>query len=331
MTDSSSILWVQTIWLDKAKNWIDDRLHRQGIKRIGTVEQPHIRHWSTVLKVPTNVGYIYFKAVVLELVYEASLTQVLSHWYPEFMPQVLAVDKKLGWLLMKDGGMRLRESLKTEDDIRHWQSILPIYAQVQSKSTKRIDELLKIGVPNHRLTVLPTRFKELLADTEVLNLDRPGGISLSEYQRLQDYTALVTHLCDRLAAYGVPESIHHGDLHDGNVFIHDERYLLFDWGDSSVAHPFFTLHSTYRNLTNRFGLEKTSFWFELLTECYLNSWLEYQTQEKLAQAFHLVQRLSPIVSALRFLPVLSSMDEVTRKNYGEWVPGLLREFLNLNK
>jgi hypothetical protein len=52
VTHPSNLLWVQPTWLEQATHWIERELHRQGIKRIGSIEQPHIRHWSTVLRVP---------------------------------------------------------------------------------------------------------------------------------------------------------------------------------------------------------------------------------------------------------------------------------------
>ena len=44
--------------------------------------------------------------------------------------------------------------------------------------------------------------------------------------------------------FGIPETIQHDDLHDGQVFVQDGRYLLLDWGDACVSHPFFTLAVT---------------------------------------------------------------------------------------
>ena len=52
--------------------------------------------------------------------------------------------------------------------------------------------------------------------------------------------------CELLAAFGIPETIQHDDLHDGNVFVRDGRNLFFDWGDSCVSHPFHTLVVTLR-------------------------------------------------------------------------------------
>lgn len=328
MAHPSNLLWVEPTWLEQATHWIERELHRQGIKRIGSIEQPHIRHWSTVLRVPTIIGNIYFKAVIPNLAYEALLTQTLSHRYPDCVPQILAANTEQGWLLMSDGGLRLRERLKTEDDIQRWIDLLPIYAQLQKQSVQHIDELLELGVPDRRLATLPTKFQELLINTELLGLNRPDGLSSDEYQCLQDSVHRVAKLCEQLANFSVPETLHHGDLHDGNVFIRDERYWFFDWGDSSIAHPFFSLHSIYDTLERRFELGNHSFWFKRLRACYLESWAEYETKERLEAAFDLAYQLSAIPSALRWLPVLSRMDATTRNKYSEAIPNLMREFLH---
>jgi Phosphotransferase enzyme family len=327
----SDLLWLQTAWLEKASSWIERELHRQGIKRIEPIEQPHIRSWSTVLRIPTNLGDIYFKAVVPALAYESALTQMLSHRYPHCVPHILASNREHGWLLMSDGGNRLRERLKTEDDIQHWQVVLPIYAALQKKSVPHLDELLELGLPDRRLAILPTKFQELLTNTEALALNRPGGLNAVECQQLQDSVDLCAKLCEQLAAFGIPETLDHGDLHDGNVFIREGQYLLFDWGDSSAAHPFFTIRNTYDSLGQRFGVEKSSSWFQRLRDGYLALWTEYEPREKLEEAFALAQQLSSIPSALRWLPVLANMDAATRNKYIEAIPNLLRVFLSTIK
>ena len=55
----------------------------------------------------------------------------------------------------------------------------------------------------------------------------------------------VREACERARArFGIPETIQHDDLHDGQIFVRDDRYLLLDWGDACVSHPFFTLAVT---------------------------------------------------------------------------------------
>jgi hypothetical protein len=329
MANPSNFLWEELIWFEKASCWIDNQLKFLGIKRTGAIKQFRVRYWSTVLQIPTNVGNIYFKAVIPELIYEAALTEILSRWYPHFMPQIIATSRKDGWLLMGDGGTKLSESLKTEDDIQHWQAIVPIYAQLQQNSVQHLDELLELGVCDRRIHILPVLYEELLCNPEVLAINYPDGISLLEYQRLQNTIEKFTTLCKKLAAFGLPETLHHGDLHDGNIFIKNRGYIFFDWGDSSISHPFFSIRDIYANLNRGFGLGKNSFWFQQIKDCYLEAWTEYGTKEKLEVAFELAQKISPIPDVLRWLPVLSNMDEGTRNNYVHAIPNRLRDFLSM--
>ena len=56
--------------------------------------------------------------------------------------------------------------------------------------------------------------------------------------------AWVREACAELGAAGIPETIQHDDLHDAQVFVRDDRYLLLDWGDACISHPFFSLAVT---------------------------------------------------------------------------------------
>jgi hypothetical protein len=329
MTDFDGLLWTQRSWLAQASHWIEHELYQKGIKRINPIQQLRVRHWSIVLQVPTNVGNVYFKAVIPELAHEAALTQFLSHQHPHCTPEVLAIDGERGWLLMAEGGVTFRDTLKTEDDIQYWEHLLRIYAKLQQDSVKSVNNFLEMGVPDRRLVGLPARFQQLLTDAEILGIDHSSGINLTEYQCLQSKVDLLDKICGQLATFSIPETLHHGDLHDGNTFLSNERYIFFDWGDSSITHPFFSLHSTYSCLTRRFKLGRDSNCFKQLRRYYLREWTEYETEERLEEAFGLAQKLSPILAVLRWLPVLSTMDISIRNNYIEVVPDLLREFLCL--
>lgn len=151
---------------------------------------------------------------------------------------------------------------------------------------------------------------------------------MNEYQQLQNCFAIVVCMCEKLAAFGISETIHHGDLHDGNVFILNGCYRFFDWGDSSISHPFFSLHSTYDNLRRRFNLKTDDAWFKRLKSSYLKAWTNDESTEQLEPAFDLAQQLASIPAALRWLPVLSNMDAATRDKYAGAIPELMRELLH---
>jgi hypothetical protein len=329
--DSTLTLWTHPDWTARAHNWIRAELEKQGVQATGPPEQPHIRPWSTVLHVPTDVGMLYFKASTAALRHEAALTRILAGWLPESMPRVLAADAERGWLLLADGGMRLRDVLKSDPDIRHWERPLSVYAGLQIECSGRVDSLLRVGLPDRRLAKLPALFEALLNDSDGLGLGRRDGLSPEEYQRLKGFYGLLERLCEQLAAYAIPETLDHGDFHDGNIFVQNGRYLLFDWGDSSVTHPFFSLRATLVSLEHTLGLTEASRWLERLATCYLDPWTAYETMRGLEAAYRLSQRLAPIIAALRWRAALSGADVNARSSYGYAIPSLLRELLALNE
>jgi hypothetical protein len=204
----------------------------------GEIEQPHVRPWSTVMCVPTANGPVWFKANGPQEHHEAALVGALAEERPDAVPPLLAVDVERGWMLMADAGERLREIVARERSLARWLEILPLYAGVQVDLAPRAEELVSLGVPDLRLAVLPDRFEALL--------DRLSGRLDDEAfeARLREKLPWVRDASEELASYGIPETVQHDDFHDGQVFVKDGRYLLMDWGDACVSHPFFSLSVT---------------------------------------------------------------------------------------
>ena len=159
---------------------IEARLAEHGLERTGEIDQPHVRWWSTVLRVPTADGDLWFKANAAPHAFEARLLAILERVRPGHVPELVAHDSNRGWLLMRDGGERLREpSFAT---LGRWERILPEYAEFQRTLTPHPNELLAAGVPDERLAVLPALFDALLDDRE-LCVDQPDGqLSEEEYE-----------------------------------------------------------------------------------------------------------------------------------------------------
>jgi hypothetical protein len=235
--------WVRPEWLAEATGWI-----RERVDVTGEIEQPHVRWWSTVLRVPTAEGDLFFKAVAPVHRFEAALTARLAELQPARVTEVVDVDPERGWFLMRDAGTRLRELLETRDDLHHWERVLPEYARLQVEVAPHAEELLALGTPDERLAVLPGLFRELLAK-------RPPGLTDEEQRRALSAVPRFEELCVALAEDGLAETIQHDDLHDGQVFVRDGRYLVFDWGDSCVSHPLLSLTVTLRSVAWRLDLE----------------------------------------------------------------------------
>src|SRR6266700_8202306 len=73
----SRLPWTQLEWLAEASAWI-----RARVEVTGEIEQPHVRWWSTVLRVPTGAGDLYFKANAPPHAFEAALLLILGRLQP---------------------------------------------------------------------------------------------------------------------------------------------------------------------------------------------------------------------------------------------------------
>jgi aminoglycoside/choline kinase family phosphotransferase len=235
--------WTDPDWLAEAHAWI-----AAHVSPTGEIEQPHVRPWSTVMRVPTADGAVWFKANSPQQRFEAALVGVLASERPDVVPPLVAVDLDRGWMLMADAGERLREIAARERSYARWLEILPLMAGVQIDLARRADELVALGVPDLRLAVLPATFEAFLDEV---------GPSIEDDElvaRAREMVPWVREASAELASHGIPETIQHDDFHDGQVFVKDDRYLLMDWGDACVSHPFFTLSVTLQGFLS-WGLD----------------------------------------------------------------------------
>jgi aminoglycoside phosphotransferase (APT) family kinase protein len=224
-------LWTEAAFLAEVSDWVDARLGELGRARTGPVEQPHVRSWSTVLRVPTEDGPVWFKANTPALAHEVLVVDRASQRVPARVPALLACDLPRGWMLMADAGERLREVVERERSLARWHDVLSGVADLHHALEPDVEELVAAGVPGQRLAGLADRYLEL-----VRRLDLEPRFAAAT-PRLRD-------LVDELASYAVAETLQHDDLHDGQVFVKDGRNLVLDWGDAVVSHPFFTLSVT---------------------------------------------------------------------------------------
>jgi Phosphotransferase enzyme family len=235
--------WDDPDFLEEAEAWI--RAEAPSVPT-GAIEQTHLRPWSTVLRVPTAEGLLWFKANAPIHGFEAALAERLVSELPDRVVELVAVDAARGWMLMRDAGTRLREVDESLGQLQHWERILPLYAELQLAFAGRAEELVALGVPDHRLQRLPDLLDEILAHEEVLLVGEEDGVSAEELDRLGRALPELEALRAELEAFGVSETIQHDDLHDGQVFVRDGRYRVLDWGDSCVSHPFHTMVVTIR-------------------------------------------------------------------------------------
>ena len=323
--------WEEPGWLRSAHAWIAAELARLSVEQTGEMEQVHVRWWSTVIRVPTSAGDLYFKAAAPPHRFEPALVSWLADLKPGRLPRLVAGDPDAGWMLMVDGGEQLREEIETVDDLRHWAEILPRYAELQLATAPYVGELLSLGVPDLRLPDLTARLRGLLEDADAILLDRPNGLTAEERDRLLAYVPTVSAAVDLLAAQGIPPTIQHDDLHDGNVFVRDGRYVIFDWGDSCISHPFHTLVVAFRAIAYRFDPEVEPGGPEIvrLRDAYLEPFAEYASHAELVRAVDLAHLTGTIARTLAWHRFISAREPRFRGDDVEAVPYGLRRLFDL--
>ncbi len=332
-----NLLWTQPEWIEQAHTWIQQSLAASGCTLTGPIEQFHIRIWSTLMRCTTDAGLAYFKACVPAT--EPRLTVFLRGIQPENMPDLIAFDLEQGWMLMRDAGPMLRAYLKTPADLRMIEPALARFAGLQIAVSAHPEQFLSMGALDRRLDRLPGMFADTLSEPEILRLGENDGITKEQHRQLLAILPRYTEMCQQLQTYRVPQTLHHDDFHDGNIFISGApgqyRFVFSDWGESCVAHPFFSIMLCLRSAGSRAGFpdeateapDRMPPELNHLRDIYLRPWECYEPPETLIKIFNLAWRVGMISRALSWRAFIQSLDGPTRADFTYIVPAWLQEFL----
>ena len=319
--------WEQPDWFEQATTWIQAQLGERGWSITGPIDVMHQRPWSTFARVTTDHGIVYFKAPSPMFTYEAALTQALAQWRPDCMAPVLAVDLDTGWILSADAGTTLRQVSRSVDQITHWVQVLPLYSELQIVLIDRVPDLLALGLPDRRLAHLPQLYAHLLEATESLRVGLDPGLTPAEYQRLRDGYTRFAAQCEALAAYNLPETITHEEVHENNVLLGNGRYIFTDWSDSSISHPFFTMLVTLRAAAHWLHLDETGPELRQLRDAYLEPWTRFATRDTLVAALAVAYHVAMVNRALSWHQGMGRLSEKDKEPYADSVPGWLQDYL----
>jgi hypothetical protein len=320
------MVWRRRSWRARALEWSELRLAERDIHVTGRPDQFHVRSWSTVIRLPTDRGDYFFKAVWRPLRFEAGLTAALATWAPDVVGVPVAVDPRPGWLLLEDGGQRLRELITKDHDIRHWHRILPGYAELQLALASHVRQALTLGAPDRRASVLARQYANLLGQPSLLRVGLMEGLTATQLQTLRELVPLLRAWNRELGI--VPDTIQHDDLHDGQVFVKDGRYRILDWGDACVSHPFFSMSVVERSVAYTLKLKPGSSEITRLRDIYLEPFTAVASTAKLRSIYPTAIRLGWISRALSWaalVPYLSPAQ--VRRERGD-VPRSLGRFLD---
>ena len=318
--EETHLRWTQPSWRADAERWIRNRVDELGRELI-KLEQPHVRPWGTVYRIETDAGVVWFKAPIAPLAYEASLLDQVATRRPDAVPRLLAADDSPGWMLIADAGTQLPDLYPDGVPIELWEEFLPTYAQLQLDAAPAAGALLAAGVPDRRSHHLVDGYLRVLDDDRLV---RPAAEPLTddELARLRGLVPTLVEAIETVAALGLPDTIHHDDLHAWNVCVDDDgRYRFIDWGDASIAQPLLSLYvPLVRVPENDIARAR---------DAYLEPWAALSPRAELVAACDAALLLAQLTGTLKWELISAALTDEERGDYANVIPKRLRYLLEL--
>lgn len=307
--------WARRGWFKSATQWIEEQLLELNYQQLAPVKC--IKSWgiSCVLKVSTTAGNFYLKeASTLPLFCnEPVVTTELKKLFSKHIPTVLSINPERHWMLLADFG----EPIGRKPAFKLQKDVYRLLAQIQIKSVENIDTLLNVGCLDRRLEKLATQIDSLFNDEITVS-----QLKAEEIKQLQSLAPHLKKLCSQLASYKIPQTLIHGDLHLGNAVLYKDNYIIFDWTDSCISHPFFDMFELFFLRKNIPFLSPVS----NLRDEYLAQWITYEPKPRLLEAWTLAKPLCALHHAVTYQHIVACLEPRAKQELNA-LPIFLRELL----
>jgi hypothetical protein len=331
-TPTGARTWLDPDWRAEALAWVEATLAGLGRTIVGDVEHPHVRPWSTAVRIPTSGGVVWFKASGPGPGHEGPLLEVFRVFDVAHVLLPLAVHPARPWIVFEDGGPTMRATRPDgtgDHDLLAWERILGEYAVLQRslEGEAAVEAMLAAGTPDVRPERLSGELERLLETDEWWALILPEEREAAKAARARLRTAgdAVSAAADEVARAGVAASIQHDDLHGGNILVGPAGDRIFDWGDAAVAHPFGTLTTTFNSIADKTGLDLGDPAFVRLRDVYLEAWTDVLPRSALTETAAAARDLACIGKALAWERAFIGLEPAEMADFGDSVAGWLME------
>ena len=208
------------------------------------------------------------------------------------------------WALIADAGRSARDlapTLTPTQRTTFWCETLAAYAELQRSVGRGLTDL---GLPDFTPDQLLARFDEAVADSRWWRPTTAPELTPQDWDRVRGCRPRLERAARRLAG-GLPASVQHDDLHDGNVFVDEGTTRIIDWGDAVRAHPFGTLLVTLRSLAAQWRCRPIDPALRRVQAAYLEPWRAGGgSAADLADQVDLAVRTGPLTRACGWIRAL---------------------------
>jgi hypothetical protein len=287
-----------------------------------------VRPWSTVFRAQARGGAVFLKCCGPSQAHEPRLTALLVRAAPSLVPTLIARHPRRDWMLLADGGRKVRELKSGIELLRVWERVLPRYAELQIALLGSERALRETGTPDRRLERIPGTVASILDDRDVISRAPQDRLSRDEVRAIRRSLPVVAERCAELASLRIGPTIDHDDLHDANILQRGSRVVVFDWGDACVTHPFLSLLIALRFAAARSKARLSDGRIGRLRDAYLEPFEALASPRQLRPASLVAQKLGIVTRAACWYRVvkLSRAPDIGLETLAYWLRQLPRAF-----
>jgi len=291
---------MQKDWFADMRHWVSECLQNAGYTLTRPPEQFKQFIFSAILRTETKQGVFYAKVANPHyplFCHEPRTMQALAQIVPENIPAPFAIHPTQAAGIYSDFGNVLWDAERNRDDYR---AVIQSYAKLQIKTASHLDTLEAAGCINRRLDTVKAMFSDLLQDDAVR-----GHLSDQQQHDLKNCQTKINQLCDELTAFNVPYTLVHGDFHDGNIALNDQKITFFDWTDACIAHPFIDICT----IVDFKAQDADTKFLDFMRDTYLACWTAYEPLDRLQAIYKRAVVISAVHNLISYWTILINTDK----------------------
>ena len=318
--------WTEDGWRAEALSWVDMACEAYSIKRIGALQEASSSIRATHLRVPTDAGMLFFKAVAPGQLFEPPLTAAAASLVPDRLVTPLAIDPDRGWMLSPAYGATLDE-LATTPEL--WARALGALGGLQRELVPSEEALFDAGLQILDPAWIPEEFNNALTLHASLPAEHPLGIPARDADHAFAALKDIEEACAQLIAGPIPLSLEHGSFDRRRVFAPTDETAaprILNLGDAHWAHPFASLARPIERMRIDFRAPADDPRIIAAIGAYLAAWDDYGSPDELYALVAPALRISPLHTHETWLQLLAEADEPALQR---WAPKVLEPLASL--
>ena len=287
-TDPRRQRWEHPGFHERARAWMRRELEAAGTPVVAEPTVERLWSISALLRVDTTGGAAFLKACARVFDVEPAATAALHRAVPAALPEVVATDVAEGWLLMRDaGGVTVGDQTSAT-----WSEALGVLAAIQQATGRGLDGVV---LEDRGPAALGASLAALVESAYVAGFPEDIG------PRFREAGPRLLDACLRLASLGPGPTVVHGDFHPWNVLRAGERFVVIDWSDAAMGHPFTDL-ATWLNRVSDPAARRS------MLDAWLARWVDAAPRAELEEAARLALPVGALHQVESYRRIVESLE-----------------------